>query len=548
MQTWDPHVLGDSLTGSGSIALKKLDFFPNGTSTYGSEIQVPVALKFKNQVSSGRLLVFLKLEEFPVNDEKTLEIAEGFERGTISIKRICAFDLQDTEWIKGMTKQDPYVVVSLAGDSWTEKTAINTNAGRNSVWDSLDMTLEVDKKVCEDGKLNVTVRNKGHVEDVLIGSGDFSLRKAASKLEDLVEVTCPLKNSKGKPAGRVVLYTQLKKEIKDEDVLIDPKFTFGNFKITRILAFNLKNVELIGNQDPYVKLSLGAWTGKTHTINGAGDHASWEFLTFEMDMDRQTLESNIPLEVQVFDENQARSDALIGSGSATIKACGAQINKEIDLKVSLVDSKGKASGRLTLTCSLCPLEKEVELPASFEEGLLSVQRIVVSLHKKKGLFNWTGGKYSLRLSLNDSYHAETTAVSSAEDNPVWNYLDNKVPCDVKAVKTGQLKIEVISKAALTQHDSVVGVSMVDIRRAGSKLNSDVELIGSLEDKDGQTLGQVTVLARLVQGAALSKAVLDLPAGFTAGIITMTGFKAMGLVNKELMGKQVHFIDFMYLSF
>jgi hypothetical protein len=84
----------------------------------------------------------------------------------------------------------------------------------------------------------------------------------------------------------------------------------------------------------------------------------------------------------------------------------------------------------------------------------------------------------------------------------------------------------------------MGTSLLDIKRTCSKLGSDVQLTGDLLNKKGVSCGKAFILARLVQGAALSKAVLELPPGFSAGIVTITGLKAIGLANKEFMGKQV----------
>ena len=428
--------------------------------------------------------------------------------------------------------------------TWKDQTKVLQNVGTNAIWE-LDMNVNVDRKTCEEGKFDVVLRNKGNVDDKLIGSGQVSLRRAASKLDTLTELSMDLKSDKGKAAGRVVLYAELQKEVLDSDWVIDKNFTFGILKVSKISAFNLKNTEYLGKQDPYVVLSLGSWTEKTHAIDEAGDNACWEYLSMETDMDRHMVES-VTLDVKVFDENHGRADALIGTGSVSLKSCGAQIDKLVELRVKLVDEEGKSSGRLVISATLNSIQADeltADLPASFEEGLLAVQRIVVSMNKQKSIIGG-GGNYSVRLSLND-FQVTTPTVASAEDNPVWNFLDYKIPCDVKTVKTGQVSIEVISKGTLK--DSSLGVSLLDIKRTVSKLGSDVQLVGDLLDKKGVSRGKVFILARLVQGAALSKAVLDLPPGFTAGIVTITGLKAIGLANKELLGKQVRNLIYFVLK-
>ena len=419
--------------------------------------------------------------------------------------------------------------------TWKDQTKVHQNAGMNANWE-VDMNVNVDRKMCEEGKFDVVLRNKGYVDDKVIGSGQISLRRAACKLDTLTELSVDLKSDKGKAAGRVVLYVELEKEVMDSDWVLDKNFTFGIFKVSKILAFNLKNSEYMGKQDPFVVLSVGSWTEKTHAIDEAGDNACWEYLSMETDMDRNMVES-VALDVKVFDENHGRADALIGTGTVSLRPCGAQVDKIVDLRVKLVDEGGKSSGRLLISAALNSIQADelaAELPASFEEGVLAIQRIVVSMNKQKSIIGG-GGNYSAHLALND-FQVTTPTVTSAEENPVWNFLDYKVPCDVKTVKTGQIRIEVISKGVA--RDSSMGTSLLDIKRTCSKLGSDVQLTGDLLNKKGVSCGKAFILARLVQGAVLSKAVLELPPGFSAGIVTITGLKAIGLANKEFMGKQV----------
>lgn len=99
-QAWDANQTGDTLIGTGKIlSLKHI-------CSYGEEVQIPVTLRSKKGDVSGRLLVFVKLEEFQedIPPEKFM-VADGFETGIMSVRRICAFGLLDTEWLKGLTKQ-----------------------------------------------------------------------------------------------------------------------------------------------------------------------------------------------------------------------------------------------------------------------------------------------------------------------------------------------------------------------------------------------------------------------------------------------------------
>jgi hypothetical protein len=481
--------------------------------------------------------VFGKLEEY-VEEAKAEKfvLAEGFERGIMFIRRICAFGLLNTELLKGLTKQDPFVIVKMG--EWTDKTKINYNEGTDSVWDSLDMNLSVDKTICEEGKFEVVVKTKKTVGETVVGVGEVSLRRAVAKLNSVAELSLDLKNAKGQSAGRVVLYVELQKEVKESDWVIDSNFKFGILKVIDISAFSLKNTELLGKQDPYVVLSIGDWTDKTYTINEAGDDASWKFLPIQCDMNRQLLESSA-LDVKVWDENSGRADALIGVGSASLISCGAQIDKIVELRVKLVDEKGQPAGRLVINCSLCSIEKEAELPVTFENGLIHVKRISVVFDKQRNWFGSSGsGGGVLRLSCGD-FSANATVESNVSDNFTLNYLDYKIPVDVKVIKVGLLGVEIISKQLL--QDKQLGIASIELKRAGSKLNSDVELIGELRTSANVACGKIVVQVNLSPVAALSRPVLDLPQGFSVGIVTISAIKAFGLKNNEVLGKQVTYV-------
>ncbi len=91
---------GDTFIGSGKITSLK------DICRYGEEVQIPVTLRSKKGDVSGRLLIFVKLEEFQENvPPEKFVVVDGFEKGIMTIKRICAFGLLDTEWLKGLTKQ-----------------------------------------------------------------------------------------------------------------------------------------------------------------------------------------------------------------------------------------------------------------------------------------------------------------------------------------------------------------------------------------------------------------------------------------------------------
>ncbi|KAI9223392.1 C2 domain-containing protein [Blastocladiella britannica] len=61
---------------------------------------------------------------------------------------------------------------------------------------------------------------------------------------------------------------------------------FGRLEVTVIQARNLRDVELIGKNDPYVSLTLGTVKAKSSIIRNSGDKATWNE-TFTLDIKEQ---------------------------------------------------------------------------------------------------------------------------------------------------------------------------------------------------------------------------------------------------------------------
>ena len=115
--------------------------------------------------------------------------------------------------------------------------------------------------------------NKNSItKDTLIGSGIVSIKRAVSKLDTIQELSIVLSDGKtDKPCGRVVLHVELQQAEKEDEYKIPPGFEYGTLNIATIAAFNLKNTEMIGLQDPYVVLRIGEeWEDKTFTLDDIG--------------------------------------------------------------------------------------------------------------------------------------------------------------------------------------------------------------------------------------------------------------------------------------
>lgn len=95
-------------------------------------------------------------------------------------------------------------------------------------------------------------------------------------------------------------------------------FTNGILHIHRIKAFDLTNTELIGSQDPYVKVKVGDYTDKTYTKENGGSDVLFDFLDLKAPVTALLLQKGL-IEIEVWDKNSTRADVLIGEGSGLLE-------------------------------------------------------------------------------------------------------------------------------------------------------------------------------------------------------------------------------------
>ena len=121
-------------------------------------------------------------------------------------------------------------------------------------------------------------------------------------------------------------------------------------QIIKINATDLRNVELLGKNDPYVELTIGGKTCKTVVIDDAGANAEWilpnnteDFLFDVPDDGLQTTE----MDIVVMEKNTARSDILIGKSSTPLIALAGVGDQEVTIKVKLTNDQ-KATGSVEI--------------------------------------------------------------------------------------------------------------------------------------------------------------------------------------------------------
>ena len=305
-----------------------------------------------------------------------------FDAGILHIKRIKCFDLKNVEKMAFMGDQnDPYVVLRLG--SWDDETERIDGGGANPLWEYMNMKTDVTSDIIAFEKLKVQVYDHNSAsKDVLIGSADATLYHAITneKLGTDVDVTVILKDEKQKTVGRVVLGI----EVRPHDGAADSKnapiaegFKSGLLQIVRIRAFNLKNTELFGKQDPYVQLSFGTMKPqRTITQDNAGSAALWDFLDMSFPVSFDSL-CNTELTVEAWDDNNT-GDTLIGSGTVSVRKVGSVLDKEVELDIPLVGKDGKsAAGQIVLYCKVIDPPPEVDpvLKEEIEDNLEGKVRI-----------------------------------------------------------------------------------------------------------------------------------------------------------------------------
>jgi C2 domain len=505
-EAWDKNskigLRGDVFIGAGSAGLE-------GVRVIGESVEVSVHLTDKKGQSAGRILAFLRLETAP--PVEVLPIGIDFSEGTVHIRKIASFGLQNTELLAVFgEKQDPYVIMAAKGlgMDWTGTTPVLTSAGANCVWDFLDFKFDVTRDQLLNGILDVAVKEKNKVRgDGMIGGATITMRNI-NQMNNLVEISVDLKmiDKKGmvleKSRGKLVAYIEL--TLKEKTVFTLQKgFKFGKLQITKIQTFNLKNTELgLGSlQDPYCVLKLGMnWTEKTSTQQGVGGDVLWNYLTMKCDVNADLLQQE-QLVVELFDKNTTRKDCLIGTGKVSLLKCGACVGEETDLSVSLLDAKSQPAGRILISAKISEIEEEedITIPSAFIDGQLKIKRVTLTNTTIGQGFHLSKSEPYVVLKLIKFNERTKKCTQKDESNVSWTDLDYSVACDAKAVQSSQVAVEVWVHTTL-QGDVMVSTAQVPVRKSGGSIGVPVEitrnLVGVGKEGKGVAAGTVTLLCQL----------------------------------------------------
>ena len=234
------HRTADALIGHATCKLVRPGAF------VGQEVELHVSLTDDAGENTGRLVLYVMLNnEMP---EELVEVPDTFQRGELKIKRVCGFDLKNTELVG---KQDPYVELIQEDIELREKTPVQEDIGANPVWNFLDYAVIVRHTHVKVARILIKVWDKNKTGDTLIGTGNVAIRKTAVTMGRDVELRSVIYDQDEKNAGRIVLLANLRPlppEAADKEIKLPKSFTSGIMHINRITATGLKNKELFGSQ------------------------------------------------------------------------------------------------------------------------------------------------------------------------------------------------------------------------------------------------------------------------------------------------------------
>ena len=139
-------------------------------------------------------------------------------------------------------------------------------------------------------------------------------------------------------------------ELQEYDGSVRPPTPQGLLEVTLVEARDLKKMDLLGKNDPYVVITVEGRTMRSTTIDGGGSKPSWcrdggggEVLEFE-------VEQAVAIELAVYDEDQDADDLI---GTAIVELDHAPENQDWALEdwFEIEDHKGKTTGAVHLQIS-----------------------------------------------------------------------------------------------------------------------------------------------------------------------------------------------------
>lgn len=354
----------DDILGTGMISLRKL------AGMFAQRVELSIDLKDDKGASAGRVTLYATL-----TNGKLQDLSEGIPDAAVTFKdgkmRLHEVSLLDMESIKG-EKEKPIVQLKL--DDWSAELPTSSIAkSRSKEWKenetAVEMTVTNDLLLYK--KISVSVVQTGVLQNTVVALGDISLRKlGSSQSEQKIETFIRLKDSKGRPAGRMRLVASLK--MLDLET-VSAISALDSTELGQVAIINCQITVLGLNKKAVVSLGCGNdWTN----VSPALDFVSAEVNSkkFSINWDANVFTSKMP--IALFRQRGVNvslkpaggaSTSVLGSAHIPLELALAKAGETVTLEEDLKSGTSKKVGKVKLQV------KYFSQQAMIEKGIKNVE-------------------------------------------------------------------------------------------------------------------------------------------------------------------------------
>jgi hypothetical protein len=402
---------------------------------------------------------------------------------------------------KGLdTNGRPFVSFKIEDAPETEEVLpVLTNASGDLHWD-VSSRIPVNIEMLKRKTIQVTATEQNRIRsNNVIGHGEAALNffSASSRINKPVELSVQLFDAKGKSCGRIILGAEVRpldsEMAKSNKHSFDAGFTGAQVQFVKIQTHNLKNTELMGKADPYIKIidSDGQDIGKTFTLFDKGGSVLFDYLDIKTSPATSDLYSADDVEkktvtIEAWDDNTFPvPDKFVGRGVVRLRDLKGPYDREAELPVvPLVDDRGNAVGRVHVNAKLVkplpPKDAPVTFPDQFTAGVAYIRRISGFGIKNVNLTAILGNKadpyvtvqlFPNRNSASATWSAQTAAIMDSGDHALWDFTDMEFPVDRDCIAEGVLLVTAMDKN-VGKSDAFIGAGVISLKRAAESIIVD----------------------------------------------------------------------------
>ena len=335
----------DNVLGTGMISLRKL------ANMFAQKVELSIDLKDDKGASSGRVTLFATLTNGDLQDlnDGIPDSAVTFQEGKMRLHEV---SLLDMESIKG-EKEKPIVQLQL--DNWSVELPTNAiTKSRIKEWKENETAVEM--KVSNDlllyKKMSVTVVQVGVIQNSIVASGNFSFRKlGSSESEQKVEHFVRLKDSKGRPAGRMRLVASL---LSLDLETVSAIAALDSSKLGQVAVINCQITLGAMNKKAVISLGCGNdWVNVSPSLDFVSVEGNSKRFTTTWDANVSTSKMPIALFRQrgitvSLKPAGGASTSVLGSSILPLEAALAKVGEAVTLEEDLISGSSKKVGKVKL--------------------------------------------------------------------------------------------------------------------------------------------------------------------------------------------------------